>query len=275
MATDDGGGSGGSGGGGAPSIFDLPSEVLQGIFAYLDARSLARAARVCRFFRENADAEHLWRDLCCARWSDKKFMTHEVFFRANLAHPAAIGALSVGELKLVLRKRHVPVDGVLREKSDLIDAMRRAHPDVAFPVPLPTKWKASYAAAELDSRRDVLTMEELTAYPWKLRFKQQPNLYMISRFTKNFVYESPEHIFDWRFYSSNFVQVAQFPPLQMKRMPEDWGWQLENAYVVFTMAPELSGVDFVPGSNMHQFARDDENEEVAEAAAEDDGGRAN
>jgi hypothetical protein len=228
------------------TLLDLPPELLQLILSYLDAKALARVARVCAALRENADAEHLWRDLCRQRWQGKTLMVHEVQYRANLAHPAAAAALTVGELKHILRMRRVPVDGVLREKSDLVAAVRRSCPEVAFRVPLHSKWKASYAAAELDARRCELTMDELTAYPWRFQFKQQRDMSMVSRFTKDFRYHSLDHNFDWRFYGQEYVQVAQFPPLRISRTADDWGWQLENHWVIFTLAPELKDVQFTP-----------------------------
>jgi len=227
-------------------VLDLPPELLQRVLAYLDARELCRATQVCRFFRANADVEPLWRALSAARWRGKKLLTHEVSYRANLAHPAAAAALTVGELKGILRRRRVQVAGVLREKSDVIEAVRRSCPEVAFRVPLPSKWKASYAAAELDARRCEMTMDELTSFPWRMHFKHQPGLSMVARFTTTFRYYSTEHNFDWRFYSHEYIQVAQFPPLRMSRTADDWGWQLENHYVTFTLAPELKDVDFTP-----------------------------
>ena len=230
------------------TVLDLPPELLQVVFSYLDVQSLCRATQVCVAFRDNADVEYLWRDLCARRWRGKKLAVHEVSHKANLSHPAAAAALTVSELKSILRLRHVQVAGVLREKGDLVAAVRKSCPEVAFRIPLPTKWKASYAAAELDSRRCEISMDELTSFPWKMYFKHSPTMMMVSRFTKDFRYHSMDHNFDWRFYSQEYIQIAQFPPLRISRVADDWGWQLENHYVVFTLAPDLKDVDITPPS---------------------------
>ena len=228
------------------TVLDLPVELLQHVFAYLDALALCRAARTCRYFRDNADAEHLWRALCARRWAGKLLVTHEVSPKANLSHPAAAAALTVGELKSILRARRVQVAGVLLEKSDLVQAVRKNYPEVVFRTPLPSKWKASYAAQELDATRRELTMDELTSFPWRMHFKHSPTMQMVSRFTKGFRYYSMDHNFDWRFYGQDSVQISQYPPLRMSRTPNNWGWQLENHYVILTLAPDLKDVQFEP-----------------------------
>ena len=227
----------------AASFLDLPPELLQRTFSYLDARALCRVARVCTVFRDNANADVLWRELCRRRWLDKHYMVHEVFWRANLSHPAAVSKLTVGELKAVLRKRHIQVEGVLREKSDLIASVCRPHIDAQFGIPLPSKWKASFAAAELDARRCEITMEELTTHAWRITLKHfPPGMYQAAKFTKDFRYLSDEYNFSWKFWGSEHVQIAQFPPLRATRLPDAWGWRLTNDYATMILAPELDGV---------------------------------
>ncbi|XP_059534885.1 F-box/WD repeat-containing protein 12-like [Myotis daubentonii] len=47
----------------------LPDVLMRHIFSFLDAASLLRAGQVSRYWKNIADEEHLWRNLCQRRWS--------------------------------------------------------------------------------------------------------------------------------------------------------------------------------------------------------------
>ena len=54
---------------GRVSIFDLPEEVLVGIFSYLQtAEDLCALSSVCKIFNLVASDDILWKALCCPTW---------------------------------------------------------------------------------------------------------------------------------------------------------------------------------------------------------------
>ncbi|KAJ3090586.1 hypothetical protein HK102_003292, partial [Quaeritorhiza haematococci] len=130
------------------------------------------------------------------------------------------------------------------------------------------KWKASYMVAERDSKRTILTKDELCGNEWAIGFKAGMGFIMPPElladgddeeegdeggekgkkkrrprawFRDNYTYESEffDTILPWRFLVDS-VQVQAYPPLRPSRKP-DWGWQMENDYVVMD---SLAGPDF-------------------------------
>jgi len=54
---------------GRVSIFDLPEEILVGIFSYLQtAEDLCALSSVCKVFNLVASDDILWKPLCCSAW---------------------------------------------------------------------------------------------------------------------------------------------------------------------------------------------------------------
>jgi len=135
------------------------------------AELTAGAWQVCKDWNTLANADGLWKTQCALRWRQKPgaHLDMVVHFRANLSHPQAVGTLSVAEMKTVLQKRRITER--FFEKSDIQAAVARPHTDVVVERAMTSKWKASYAAAEADSRRTLLTLEEICANDWFVFFK--------------------------------------------------------------------------------------------------------
>jgi len=52
----------------------------------------------------------------------------------------------------------------------------------------------------------------------------------------NYTMEMNGDVMRWRFTPEKHIQVEQYPPLTMSRT-SDWGWRMENAFVVFLSLP--------------------------------------
>lgn len=131
-------------------------------------------------------------------------------------------------------------------------------------------WFASYSLSVSDSKRSELLDSELCSpNGFDVYFKIEPNdvidpdfldtlqpyeddpdllLYPHSichfhhdsrAFTMELKDDGPRHHTDlkWRRPDGRSVRVAHFPPLLASRKPNDWGWKLENTYVVLYARP--------------------------------------
>lgn len=134
----------------------------------------------------------------------------------------------------------------------------------------PHTWKSKYLRAETDRKRTAIKLEEICSFEWYFRFKrtagpvwtQELDPYWINnkdeskmmrrRFTREHLLISPkddalEYMqpdpYHWAFASNgnNRVQVDDFPPLQVKRRSKDWGWIMENEWVLFIADLTLDG----------------------------------
>jgi hypothetical protein len=75
--------------------------------------------------------------------------------------------LTVKEMREILKLRKVKSVGLF-EKSEWIEQIRSSTPTRSpkVLVPGPYKWKASYAAKMVDSRRTIITKDELCSFEW-------------------------------------------------------------------------------------------------------------
>ncbi|KAJ3321779.1 hypothetical protein HDV06_003928 [Boothiomyces sp. JEL0866] len=108
------------------------------------------------------------------------------------------------EIKGILKKRLIPVKGML-EKSELKKALLDSDPQDS--IPYFPKWKASYIAAEKDSKRTTITKEELCTTEWSFKFKQWPEDHpgIKAYFKPDYTYVSDlfDHELKWRFYAGD------------------------------------------------------------------------
>jgi len=138
-------------------------------------------------------------------------------------------------------------------------------------------WKQKYLKAESDRQHSAatITATELTSFEWKFRFKrtagtwfQETDPYWIHgkdeskmmrrRFIANgsifrapkgdpFHNENEDEEMKWKFTSAGEVQVEQYPILRVRRTT-DWGFILENAWVLLIADLPIDG-PFVLGIN--------------------------
>ncbi|KAJ3261692.1 hypothetical protein HK103_004643 [Boothiomyces macroporosus] len=146
----------------------LPREILISIFSYLDMKELLNCSEACQLWNNVANDNsfykkfwYIWSHNSNRRWKGKWRMALELHPRCNYSR--IIDTLSVKEIKSVLKKRLIPIKGLL-EKSELKKALLDSDPKdqiAYFP-----KWKASFVAAEKDSKRTAITKEELCTTEW-------------------------------------------------------------------------------------------------------------
>lgn len=157
-------------------------------------------------------------------------MRMQLFYRAN--YTLIANDLSVKELKLILAERRVNYQHLL-EKQEFAELVIKTTPKSTGPIH--GRWKASYIAAELDSKRTTIEKHELCSKKWSFRFKQWPQdqAGLSAKFKEDYTYQSDllDGDMRWRFYAGD-VQVEQYPPLKPSRT-RDWGWRLDNDFVVF------------------------------------------
>jgi hypothetical protein len=108
------------------------------------------------------------------------------------------------------------------------------------------EWKASYYHINKDILRKRIMKQELMNISWKFQFKSMPfeegyEEGLVARFqTDQHLHISSFQItYPWRLMHNHNIQVAEYPPLIPKRLPNG-AWKLENVYVILT---QLGPVD--------------------------------
>ncbi|KAL2913711.1 hypothetical protein HK105_206727 [Polyrhizophydium stewartii] len=211
----------------------LPPEMALRILGELPVEDVVRCLEVSRTWNKLARDGSIWRELCRKRWADKFNHPHELHVRVDYTNLAR--DLSVREIKRLLARRGITSAAKCIEKSELVELLKRTTPAESPSVRLAPKWLAAYAVAELDSKRNRITKDELCGIKWQFRFINgwPRSMSSTASFLRDNTYESPlfERALHWRFYGDH-VQVEQYPPLRCIRT-EEWGWILTNSYVVY------------------------------------------
>ncbi|KAJ3098231.1 hypothetical protein HDU97_004183 [Phlyctochytrium planicorne] len=220
-------------------ISQLPDELSIKCLSFgLGPKALSRCSKVSRRWHLLATDDSLWKVQCRKRWAGKKHCPYRL--HPSVDYTTLLDLLSVREMKEILTSRKVDLKGVT-EKSEIKDLVRTTTPKKA-PVQTnilwPSKWKASFIVAELDSKRIELTKEELCSLNWtfKMLYSDWPEDHVVkAKFNRDYSYESDmlfgDRKMSWRFYLKD-VQVEQYPPLKVYRT-NDWGYILTNNYAIF------------------------------------------
>jgi hypothetical protein len=161
---------------------ELPEELSLQVLQFLDTKSLATCCVVSQTWKRLAEDDHLWLNLCRARWETKQY------------------------------KR------------------LSAHREQEYQQ-LGKKWKILYAEAEADAQRNKPTLDEICDVKWKFQFIHSLHL-SFPVFKRDYTLHIDGRVLKWRWTSSGGIQVEQYPEARFSRLP-DWGWQINNQYVVF------------------------------------------
>ena len=201
----------------------LPTGVLtEHVFPFVGVRSLARAAQVCREWREAADEDVLWKAACARRWAGKLNVPPVVASaststststaattsgkRAKLngsGEPATLFAfakftpdmsLSLKDLREILAQRRVDTRAFL-EKKEFMDAVVATNPRRfgGWDATHRGKWKASYVYSVHLVRVHAVTRAEIVDSTWIMSFRnpeQFGSISTISRFSPDGMYLS-------------------------------------------------------------------------------------
>eukprot|EP00931_Biecheleriopsis_adriatica_P120569 TRINITY_DN95696_c0_g1_i1.p1 TRINITY_DN95696_c0_g1~~TRINITY_DN95696_c0_g1_i1.p1 ORF type:complete len:297 (-),score=38.66 TRINITY_DN95696_c0_g1_i1:164-1030(-) len=228
---------------GTLTVSTLLDEVWLSVLSCCTPLELCKFARIDKRFRQLANDDNIWRQLCRARWVGKQGMSDALFRNGNYS----LVRLSITEIKDLLRRRNVTFDHV-RERHELLQALSSSNPTVstlsaAEPLPIPGKWKVSYAYAELDSCRQTITEDEVGHYRWQLIYHGTPSNLGLRHFQRNGVFVSP-HFGEtrWSLHSNGQYFVMQgVAPLQVKRNLQNWGWTIGEGSGTEYHSRELGG----------------------------------
>lgn len=211
-----------AGAGGGASLPNLLDECWICVMSFLSPKELCSCAYWSARHRALANSDDLWARLCRRLWADKQHMPNELFRNGDYS----LLNLSVQECKSLLKRRGVAIAGVT-EKSELLAKLQESTPRVieGQPLPIPGKWKTSYAFAEVDSRRQAITAEEVSHFRWQLIYHGRPSSMGLRHFQRNGVYVSP-HFGEttWHLDGRGYFVMQGVEPLQVRRDATNWGW---------------------------------------------------
>ncbi|KJE92106.1 hypothetical protein CAOG_03128 [Capsaspora owczarzaki ATCC 30864] len=176
----------------------LPLEILEFILSFLDPVDLHRAGQVSRFWHQIADADTLWKPACHRLWKGKFGMS-----------------LTSSD----------PPRCMAREEFAGLQEL-----DIC-------RFKKYYFATLADSKRTVISFDEVVDSQWDLRFRSHLHVAHNTnpRFFRNGTFRSNMHreSMVWRFVdNTHTIQVAHFPPLVPSRSTIDWSFKLKNPWVI-------------------------------------------
>lgn len=92
------------------------------------------------------------------------------------------------------------------------------------------KWKLAYASAEIDSRRTIITREEVAYFRWAL-FYEGIRAAELRHFQADGRFDSPYlGQTTWHLYTDGSFCIRGIHPLPVERLPESWGWVIGKGY---------------------------------------------
>jgi len=203
---------------------NLLDECWVRVMSFLSAGELCRCAGLGSKCRALANNDELWRHLCRVRWADKQYMPDELFRNGDYR----LVSLTVPECKSLLARRGIDFSNIF-EKSELLAQLHSSNPAVFHrqPLPIPGKWKTSYAFAEADSHRGKITLDEIAHFRWHLIYNGRPSRMGLRHFQRNGVFVSP-HLgqTSWRLDEQGNFVMHGVQPLAVQRNRADWGWAI-------------------------------------------------
>lgn len=157
----------------------VDEEVLLKVFGLLAPKTLVRAGLVCREWHRCSNDDELWARLHNL-WLVERAQMHrlrrdQLFPRAHFT-PEVSRTLSVKELKLIIAQRRLDSRAApLREKSELAGLVAHSSypPLSARHYALASKWKASFAYAWADTKRLLMTVDDLLDVDWVFTFHER------------------------------------------------------------------------------------------------------
>ena len=189
----------------------LPNELWIRSFAYLNEKDLFNLANVSRNFLSISSTDELWQVHCHRRWKGKQNV--ERFTKKDYEG----GGVNDGRLTCNIRQfsTHMPPAINTGNRFNVWQVEKLIHE--------PKSWKESYILAEIDSRRKVITREELVYFKWKLIYDGSPSQMGLRQFSEDGTYWSPYMgTCEWQlnYKCLMFAGMA----LQVERNADTWGW---------------------------------------------------
>eukprot|EP00656_Telonema_subtile_P022072 TRINITY_DN23129_c0_g1_i1.p1 TRINITY_DN23129_c0_g1~~TRINITY_DN23129_c0_g1_i1.p1 ORF type:complete len:204 (+),score=30.08 TRINITY_DN23129_c0_g1_i1:180-791(+) len=176
-------------------------------------------SQACVPMRKLSNRDSLWQAACLHRWAGKQRMGTGLFHHANYR-----------ELQLTSAE----CDGILAghgvgKELDELHEKRAAVTELTCgleALPILGKWKTSYAHAEVDSKRNQITMLEMDYFRWALLYHGQPSRHGLRHFRIDGQFESPYlGSSSWSLDEDGWFVLDSNLKLPISRT-DDWGWML-------------------------------------------------
>ena len=227
--------------------FDVfPIDLLIHTLSFASAQELgdySRINKLClKLVRTN---EKIWRDLCLILWKDKVYVPQRYLQMINLDET------EMEKLATIITQ--------CDDKKDKSDEQKEVKEDELVECAARRAYRLSY----LDGTRTVITMKEMTEIKWYFHFKgsadndweNAPKDMTRMVFHDNGIVdilpnEFTEQTFNgqdyvWKFHGSfhktnkygNAIQINRFPREIVTRNPKNWGFVVQNTYVIYTSFP--------------------------------------
>lgn len=231
----------------------VPNEIWIRSFSYLEENHLVHSvALVDRLFFYLSSDDSIWHDICMMRWIRKLNVGRFFVTSDSLEHSQ----------RRVLKNACFAQDkGRERCNTDNCGNARRTamtycyeliqqfgSPEVLPPLNMgslmhrPTSWKEAYWMAEMDSRRQIISREEIVYYRFRLEYMGQPSKMGLRQFSADGTYDSPYMgLCEWSLYRKHLLFAGMF--LMVRRDKENWGWIIgEGERTVYFSVEETSDI---------------------------------
>jgi hypothetical protein len=204
------------------------------VMAFLDHQDLCLGVgNVSHRFRDLGSSDLLWRSLCQLRWAEKQNMPKVDF---------------AGNMPLFWRADYTGLELTTWEQSML--KMCEQHLTAIGGVKLPLlrvlprmlgKWKTAFAYAEIDKRRQLLQLDEVSYFRWQLVYNNAHSTTGLRHFQEGGVYASPYlGVSSWRLKGDGARFDLGGMELSVQRRNDDWGWVIGGRTMTEYLSVEFS-----------------------------------
>jgi len=171
----------------------LPPNVWELVFSFLTPTDLCQTALANREFHAWSIEDRLWKPHCFELWIGKQA---GLFKESILSSPS----------------------------SSPSSVAPSAAPSAAH------SWKQKFAWTVFDSRRQVISREELIHYDWKLMYNGQESKLGLRKFSPDGIYRSPyAGPCEWALQNCHLHVMQMALPIQ--RDFQSWGWIIGQGHV--------------------------------------------
>lgn len=206
----------------------LPSEVWIKSLSYLDTNELLHSAALVNvsFLLWSSD-DSIWYEICRRRWDgklnvDRFFVKHDL--SEERAQPLNINSTNTREESVA------GISSLRTEMTYCFQLIQQFGSAGAVPpinmgslMHQPSSWKESYFMAEMDSRRETISREELVLFRFQLLYNGTPSKMGLRQFNRDGYYDSPYMgRSEWILHGQHLLFAGM--SLLVERDEKNWGW---------------------------------------------------
>lgn len=166
----------------------VPHEIWIKSLAYLDAKDLLAVGLVDRSFLKLSSDDSIWYELCNRRWRGK-FNVARFFLVREYNEVDSNHNINRDESISIPFTTAMTYCSALIEQFDGIGTVPALN--MGSLMHQPSWWKESYWMAELDSRRRIISREELVNFRFQLIYNGVPSRMGLRHFNRDGYYDSP------------------------------------------------------------------------------------